>query len=735
MPRLSRTSSRARGKSDDLLVHGTGERRLPESEELSHLSLQAAIVDRLAIISETDARGVITHANDNFCRISGYARHELIGKTHALLNSGYHSKGFWRDMYATISSGRVWQAEVCNRAKDGSLYWVKSANAAKLDANGKITGYVSLRLDITDSRGAQEQLAQRNIQLDTVLKHIPSGISMFSADQRLVFCNERYLKMYGLPAELGTPGTPLTDVMSGEIDAAAAPADSAERKAEILAKYLARVKAGEPFSYTHFLGDGRGIRVSAGPMPDGGWVDTHEDITRQLSLENRIAHLAMHDGLTDLANRTLFRERFAASRPAIGTDDSIAVLSLDLDRFKQVNDTFGHAVGDALLKAVADRLRSCVRRTDTIARLGGDEFAILQHSKDPMNDAGMLAERIIDRLSAPYTIEGREITIGVSIGVAVCPQDGDELDLLLRKSDIALYYAKASGRGNHRFFDQRMKAQCDLRTSLEDDLARALSENQFELDYQPIYNAATGEINACEALLRWRHPERGLLRPSEFLPLAEETQLIGPIGEWVVRHACAEACAWPVHVRLAVNVSVSQLISGNFSNAVSLALLASGFPAERLEIEVSEEALLMHTPEVLPVLEQLRKIGVKVALDNFGAKYSPLSSLRTFRFDTIKVSQRFIAGLSSGNEAARAVVRAVAGLGCDLGISTVAEGVETRDQLLDARREGIDAVQGFVLARPKSAAELAQLFAQPPADISDAGGEGSDRPRASDKAS
>ncbi|MEI9901449.1 MAG: diguanylate cyclase [Hyphomicrobium sp.] len=482
---------------------------IPEeaSVGLARLKIMAAIVDRLAIISKTDTRGVITHVNDNFCRISGYQRGELIGKTHALLNSGHHPKSFWREMYARVMQGEVWQADVCNRTKSGSLYWVKSANAAIRDANGKISGFMSLRLDVTDTYEAQGQLADRSVQLDMVLKHIPSGISMFDAEQRLVLCNDRYLDMYGLPAELGTPGTPLVDLMGYE---AAAPASgAAERKREWLENYQSKLESGQPFSYAHHLDDGRGIRVSAGPTPVGGWVDTHEDITQQRALEHRIAHMALHDGLTDLANRTLCREHFESSLAAAKSDDKISVLCLDLDRFKQVNDDFGHAVGDGLLKAVADRLKSCVRRSDTIARLGGDEFAILQRSSDPELEAGMLSDRIVAKLRAPYVIEGHRLVIGVSIGIAVCPQDSDDLDRLLRKADIALYYAKANGRGGYRFFDDRMKTQCELRNNLEDDLRRALNESQFELDYQPIYSAASGEISACEALLRWRHPERG----------------------------------------------------------------------------------------------------------------------------------------------------------------------------------------------------------------------------------
>ncbi len=711
----SRAAARTGGPSKESL-RDKDELSAAHAATLARLELQTSIIDRLAIISETDPRGIITHVNDNFCRISGYAREELIGRTHAILNSGLHPKRFWKDMHATMAKGEVWQADVRNRAKDGSYYWVKSANAAVRDADGKLRGYMSLRLDITASKRLEAQLAARSLQLDMVLKHMPAGISMFDSEQRLVVCNDRYREMYGLPADLVRPGTPLVELMRQEVGAEteAPSSQTVEQQDEVIDSYLAKVAKGQPFTYTHFLNDGRCVRVSAGPMPDGGWVDAHEDITHQLSLENRISHLALHDGLTDLANRMLLNDRLEQALAAAHEGECVAVLCLDLDHFKEVNDTYGHATGDALLKAVADRLKSCVRRTDTVARTGGDEFVVLQTSKDAPAEAELMSERLIKKISAPYTIEGHEIRIGTSIGIAVAAPHEKEIGRLMRNADVALYHSKAAGRGTYHFFKDEMSAPHEARRALEQDLRRALANNELELHFQPIYDLAQNQITTCEATLRWRHPERGLLRPSEFVPLAEEIGLIVPIGDWVLRHACAQARNWPPHVRLAVKVSAAQFKSPRLAKAVFSALATSGLSADRLEIEVTEGALLEDTATVLPILRQIRKLGVRIALDNFGARYSALSSLSRFRFDKIKVSPHFIASLASGNEASRAIVRAVAGLGCDLGVATVAEGVETQEQLQHARDVGMREIQGHLLGQPVPPVELAALFAKKP---------------------
>jgi diguanylate cyclase (GGDEF)-like protein/PAS domain S-box-containing protein len=401
-------------------------------------------------------------SNDNFCRISGYSRDELVGRTHAILNSGHHPKSFWKNMYATLAKGEVWQADVRNRAKDGSYYWVKSANASVRESDGRLQGYMSLRLDVTEGRELQAQLAARDLQLNMVLMHMPAGISMLNADQRLVLCNDGYVEMYGLPAELSRPGTPLRDIIFHEAGTTVSSSrETREEKDQRIAAYLAKVAAGQPFSYTHNLFNGRAIRVSAGPMSDGGWVDAHEDITHELSLESRITHLALHDGLTDLANRTLLQQRFAEALADADGGPTVVVLCLDLDRFKDVNDNFGHAVGDTLLRTVAERLKRCVRRSDTVARIGGDEFVVLQTSKEPHMAAARLSERLIKEISAPYMIDGQNVTIGVSIGIAISPEDGSDPDKLLKSADLALYRSKSAGRGIYHFYQHEMGTQRD----------------------------------------------------------------------------------------------------------------------------------------------------------------------------------------------------------------------------------------------------------------------------------
>lgn len=685
---------------------------------LARLKLQTLALDRLAIISETDARGVITHANENFCRVSGYTREELVGRNHAVVNSGLHSKSFWKDMYATLAKGEVWQGEVRNRAKDGSHYWVHSANAAIRDADGKLTGYMSLRLDITQTKKQQARLEAQNVQFDTALRNIPAGLSMFDREQRLIVCNDAYRRMYDIPEQLLRPGTPFAEIVRHHVakeNVSGAPEDlDGQRK--WIAEHVARLAAGEQFTYVQNLSDGRCIRISIGPMPGGGWVDVQEDITERRRHEAQIAHLAHHDALTDLPNRALLSERLEEALGSADQGQNLAVLCLDLDRFKEVNDTLGHGVGDALLKAVAERLRSCVRKTDTVARVGGDEFVIMQVSADPLSEAKALSERILDKVSAPYGLDGHQVVIGTSIGIAVSQGNGRDPDTLLKNGDVALYRSKSEGRGRYHFFEQDMTAQHEARRTLERDLRRAFAQGEFELAYQPIVDLEGSEITTCEALLRWRHPERGLICPAEFIGLAEETGLIAPIGDWVLRHACAEAKSWPPHIKVTVNVSAVQFKNRNLPKTVFNALAASGLAPERLEIEITESLLLENSEAVLAMFQEIGRMGVKIVLDDFGTAYSALNYLRTFRFDKIKIDRCFIADLAAGNEAARAIVRAVASLGRELGISTVAEGVETEEQLRHVRDEGLTAYQGYLFSRPVPAAALFRLFSEQSAE-------------------
>lgn len=442
-------------------------------------------------------------------------------------------------------------------------------------------------------------------------------------------------------------------------------------------------------------------------------VGIGQRITRDLaSSRERAHHLSLHDTLTGLPNRAFLAERLEqALDHGRRHKTSLAVLCLDLDRFKQVNDTLGHPVGDALLSAVADRLRGCLRQCDTVARLGGDEFAIIQSPLRRIEEAGTLAQRIVETLSEPYDLHGHQVVVGTSIGIALAPNDTSEAGHLLKMADIALYRAKADGRGVFRVFQSGMDTNLQARRVLELDLRRALDERAFELHYQPLIDVASGRIDAMEALVRWRHPARGLVPPDEFIPLAEETGLIRPIGAWILRQACADAATWPTGVRVAVNVSAAQFKGPGLLAAVSGALSFSSLPPGRLELEITETALLADADSTLSVLRELRASGVRIAMDDFGTGYSSLGYLRSFPFDKIKIDRSFVRDLETSADC-KAIVHAVTGLGMNLGIAITAEGVETAAQLDQIRAEGCDQVQGHLFSRPVPARDVAALFSR-----------------------
>ncbi len=438
-----------------------------------------------------------------------------------------------------------------------------------------------------------------------------------------------------------------------------------------------------------------------------------QGITADLANSREEAHrLALHDTLTGLPNRAFFAERMEHALAQVRRHRTmLAVLCLDLDRFKQVNDTLGHPVGDALLRAVAGRLGGCLRDCDTAARLGGDEFVIIQAPLGRVEDAGTLAQRIINVLSEPYDLNGHKVVIGASVGIALAPADTTDSDHILKMADMALYRAKADGRGVFRMFEPGMDTRMQARRMLELDLRRAVKAQEFALDYQPLVDLSSGQVGALEALVRWHHPERGLIRPDDFIPLAEDTGLIGPIGAWVLRQACADAAGWPADVRIAVNISAAQFKCPGLVATVLDALAASGLAPERLELEITETALLADADATLAVLHTLRAKGVRIAMDDFGTGYSSLSYLRSFPFDKIKIDRCFIRDLETSVDC-KAIVRAVTGLGSNLGITTTAEGVETLAQLDQLRAEGCDQVQGFLFSRPVPAREVAALLGQ-----------------------
>jgi diguanylate cyclase (GGDEF)-like protein len=429
-----------------------------------------------------------------------------------------------------------------------------------------------------------------------------------------------------------------------------------------------------------------------------------------------LRHLAHRDALTGVANRVLLWERIEESLARRGEEQN--VLCLDLDRFKDVNDSLGHATGDALLRAVAERLRSCVAAGDTLARLGGDEFAVVCTTKSVRVDGESLATAIESALHAPFDVNGHSLMVHASIGISSCPTDAETADKLLKYADLAAYNAKSQGRGTFRFFEPEMDARLEARRKLEADLRKAVDNNELELFYQPVMSLVTNQITGFEALLRWRHPERGLVSPADFIPVAEETSLIVSMGEWAIRAACAEAAKWPEHISLSINLSAVQFKSAHLVHVILITLASTGLRPSRLELEITETVMMQDERAAVEILNQLRTFGMRVALDDFGTGFSSLSYLQRYPFDRVKVDRSFIAALSDQKGNALAIVQAAVNLGTTLGMVVTAEGVETEQQREHVRAVGCTESQGYLLSPPVPAHELEQFFhrdAVPPA--------------------
>ena len=551
------------------------------------------------------------------------------------------------------------------------------------------------------------ELKQLNRRIDVALNNMTHGLCMFDVEHKLIVCNKTYTQMYGLPPELARPGAALHSIDSFR----ASIGNSAIANPEQVAASTTAQSTLQASAFAQELMDGRTIAVSQRPMADGGWVAVHEDITERRRSETKIAHLARHDMLTNLPNRVLFREHLENSFRIAQPGRGCAVHCLDLDHFKTVNDTLGHPVGDELLKVVADRLCNALSASDFVARIGGDEFAIIQTSVERPEQASVLASQIIEAVSRSYDIDGKHIVIGASIGIAIAPNDGSNPDQLLKNADMALYLAKGDGRGTHRFFEREMDKRLQARRSLELDLRKAVENCEFELHFQPIINLKSEEVSGFEALVRWNHPERGQIPPVQFISLAEETGLIMPLGEWILRTACAQAAQWPGAVKVAVNLSATQFKSKNLVQLAVNALAASGLPPSRLDLEITESVLLQDEAQTLAILHQLRGIGIRISLDDFGTGYSSLAYLRNFPFDTIKIDRSFVQDMLVRKDC-QAIVRAVVGLARSLDITTIIEGVETNEQMEAARADGCNEAQGYLYSKPMPAGEVASFLAR-----------------------
>ena len=616
--------------------------------------------------------------------------------------------GFATDMddYVQIN---VKQAAEIQRIADGRYISIKRQPMA----NG---GWLTTHEDVTAEKQNEKVIAEKaseleviNTRFSTALDNMAQGLCMFDGQSRLTVWNDRYVELLGMPEHLLKVGTPLRNILFDRVsrDLRKQPDDPAVRTrvAELLSLPSDASRIDE-------LSNGKFVMLTRQPMAGGGWVTLIEDITERRRAEAEIVHLARHDVLTGLANRAEFNSRLEeASRRLKRNGGNVTVMMIDLDRFKAVNDTLGHLAGDQLLSEVARRLQSTVRDTDVLARLGGDEFAIIQEgAADQHEGAVALALRIIEAISVPFGLNGQEVAVGTSIGIAMAPENGVEPDELLKRADLALYTVKSSGRNDYCLFRNEMLEIVHTQQSAERELREAIAQGQFELHYQPVVDIKTRELVGVESLVRWRHPTKGMIPPDNFIPLAESTGLIVPLGEWILQQACADAANWPAHVKVAVNISAIQFKKGNLFEIILATLVKTGLQPERLELEITETSLLENQEAHLTTIRQLKNLGLSIALDDFGTGFSSINYLTIFPFDKIKIDRSFTRGILSRADC-KAVVASSLALAKGLGIITTVEGIETEEQLDYMRAAGVDLAQGYLFGKPVSVSEFGRANA------------------------
>ncbi|MFQ3451837.1 EAL domain-containing protein [Bradyrhizobium sp. UFLA01-814] len=661
-------------------------RRMVNQEVSQRRSAQARLSDAL----ETSREGVVLLDADGQVALANSRASEFIRLSPQLLQSH------------PLDAARLAPADgdidgFASEAQLADGRWLRVSRSETQEG-----GVVLVYSDISALKQQKAELHETNLRLDAALTHMSQGLCLYNSEARLQVANRRFCEIFDISPELVVPGMTMEEVL----DLSIAAGNHGERTVTDLLAERERSMAQHDGNYLQHLSDGRIIAIAQRPTSDGGWLVTCEDVTEQQRAESQIAFMARHDALTKLPNRTLLAERIELAVAQVGRGLGFAVFCLDLDNFKQVNDTLGHPVGDELLCAVADRLNACVREVDTVARLGGDEFAVIQCGVQGGDEAERLARRIVECVGAPYELNGHRVVVGCSVGISMSPGDGTTGEKLLKNADVALYRAKMEGRGTWRFFEPAMDASLQRRRAIELDLREAMAKDEFSLFYQPLYDLHLDRICGFEALLRWHHPKRGLVSPDQFIPIAEEIGLIGPLGEWVLNRACEQATTWPGEMKLAVNVSAVQFRDADFIDVVVNALAASKLSPRRLELEITESVFLANSNETLATLHKLKAQGLRIALDDFGTGYSSLSYLRSFPFDKLKIDKSFVRD-ATATHGSKSIVRAVISLGRSLGMTTIAEGIETVEQLDHMRAEGCNEAQGFLLSHPVPVTEIA----------------------------
>lgn len=673
-------------------------RRAVDASEREFKILVQGISD--CAIYMLDANGRVASWNAGAQRLKGYTRDEAIGLPLASFYSPEdRAAGLPARGVAAARRDGKFNAEGWRYRKDGTRFWAHVTIESVHDDAGVFHGFAKITRDMTRFKEDQDQLAALTSNLDAALSNMYQGLCLFGPDERLILSNDRVGKIFGVMAHECGPGTSFRDVLRIGLEKRAAGAVSADVLAEVIARHRACIDSAEGGTLIVPFTDACTLSIAHHPIAGGGWVTTFDDITERRRAERRIEHMALHDGLTGLPNRMNYSEQLdAAIAQARRTGSSVAVIGIDLDRFKEVNDLHGHATGDAVLRLLAERMHGALRPGEVVARFGGDEFAAFISCTERADLIDFI-NRLNAGLAAAIEIDGRSIHAGASLGVAIFPADGITREQIVNNADLAMYRAKATLGQQVCFYEQGMDEAARARRTIANDLREAIARNELSVAYQVQRSVTTEKVIGYEALLRWHHPRDGWISPAEFIPIAEESGEIIALGEWVLRQACREAARWPEPWRVAVNLSPVQLMHVDLVQIVASALVESGLPAGRLELEITETAFVADKVRALHVLRQIKALGVSIAIDDFGTGYSSLDTLNSFPFDKIKIDRSFLLDSETSHQA-RAIIRAVLALGRSLNVPVLAEGLESEDQLRLLRDEGCDEAQGYLWGRP-----------------------------------
>ncbi|MED1800581.1 bifunctional diguanylate cyclase/phosphodiesterase [Brevibacillus porteri] len=655
-------------------------------------------LDQSTILAITDHKGIILRANEQFCRISKYERSELIGKDHRILNSGYHPKGFFKEMWSCIRSGQVWRGEIRNRAKDGSYYWVDTTIVPFKNQEGEIYQYLSIRSDITCRKQMEDELKRSEEKYRIIAENTSDIISIINLDGEFLYLSPSHKRVW----EHTVPDEEIHNLFEWiveddrDIFAYAIQHAFSTRK-----EYMVECRINTQRN------DVIWTESKINPIADEEGNVTKlllvtRDVTDRKQSEETIHHLAYHDALTDLPNRRMYVQQLSKEMmQAKRFQSNLAVLFLDMDRFKDVNDSFGHDVGDMLLIEASKRLQACLKPGDVVARLGGDEFTIMQNHLQDRSEASALAEQIMNQLQRPFELEGHVFNVSCSIGIALYPQDGDNPEDLLKRADTALYTVKSRGKNGYDFFDPTMEAKSLERILMENEMRKAIAQEQFQIYYQPKIDIMTSAMTGMEALVRWVHPELGIIPPNRFIPIAEETGMILALGEWILKQACKQNKFWHDQgytLKVSVNLSARQIYQKDLVEMIKDILRETNLSPDWLELEITE-SIFVKMEEATAVLQQIRDIGIQISIDDFGTGYSSFSYIKSLPVDTIKIDASFIRDIHH-NQESQAIVKAIVTIAQSLNMNVIAEGIELHDQVAALKENGCDHGQGYLFSKP-----------------------------------